>query len=65
MNFTVSVLHVLHFLQENKGSTLKCTFKFVEGNLEITGKLPKLEIGEMKFKKAFSRAYQVSAAVLL
>lgn len=65
MNFTVSVLHVLHFLQENNGSTLKCTFKFVEGNLEITGKLPKLEIGEMKFKKAFSRAYQVSAAVLL
>lgn len=59
LNFIVSVLH---FLQENNSSKWKYTVKYVERNLEIISKLPKLEIGEIKIE---SRAYQVSAAAKL
>ena len=44
-------ISVSHFHQENNSDTLKYTLKFVERNLEITVKLPELEIGEIKLEK--------------
>lgn len=58
-------ISILHFHHKSNGSTWKYTLKFVGKNLEITGKLPKLEIGEFKFAKALGRACQIDAAVLL
>lgn len=40
-------IFVSHFHQENNSDT----WKFVERNLEITVKLPELEIGEIKLEK--------------
>lgn len=58
-------ISVSHFHQENNSDTWKYTLKFVERNLEITVKLPELEIGEIKLEKTLSRAYHINADVLL
>lgn len=62
VGFSISVSH---FHQENNGNTWKYTLKFVERTLEITVKLPELEIGEIKLGKALSRACHINADVLL